>query len=395
LFPVALISNTFKARGNNNLNYYQHNMSRQDTEDYLRIFLQDIPLMDVRAPVEFNKGAFPSSQNIPLLNDSQRQAIGTRFKLEGQDAAIALGLEMATPEIREHRMQQWKHFANTYPEGYLYCFRGGLRSRTTQAWLKEAGLSYPLVKGGYKSMRTFLLQQLEADLQQIPFVILSGLTGSGKTQTLKKTNHHIDLEGLANHRGSAFGCDVHDSQPTQINLENQLSIACLKHWHQTPKSRLLLEDEGKRIGRLTLPTSFSEKMAYSPYIILEQDLDRRVANITEDYIANSWPLYQQHYQEAAKDKFSSFVLDNLARIKKRLGGIRYKKMQSSFTLALHHLFATGESDLFNEGIRLLLVEYYDPMYLYQLQNKHSELLFRGTEPEILAWVAEHLQTVKL
>ena len=372
-----------------------HNMTRQDTENYLRIFLQDIPMMDVRAPVEFDKGAFPSSQNIPILNDFQREAVGTRYKQEGQDAAIALGLELATPEIRERRMQQWQKFAKANPQGYLYCFRGGLRSRTTQSWLKEKGLNYPLVKGGYKSMRTYLLRQLEVSLQQIPFVILSGFTGSGKTQTLKKTNWHIDLEGLANHRGSAFGCDAHDSQPTQINWENLLSIACLKHRHQFPKSGLLLEDEGKRIGRIIMPAGFIEKMAQSPHIILEYPLEQRVTNIREDYIANSWPLYQQHYQETAKDTFSSFVLDNLARIKKRLGGIRYKKINDSFTLALNHLFATGESDLFNEGVSLLLVEYYDPMYQYQLQKKQPEVLFRGTEPEILAWVAEHLQTVKL
>ena len=159
-------------------------MTRQNTEDYQRIFLQDIPMMDVRAAIEFDKGAFPNSQNIPILNDSQREAIGTRYKREGQDAAIALGLELATPEIREHRLQQWQKFANANPEGYLYCFRGGLRSRTTQAWLKEKGLDYPLVEGGYKSMRTYLLQQLELSLQQIPFVILTGFTGSGKTQVL-------------------------------------------------------------------------------------------------------------------------------------------------------------------------------------------------------------------
>lgn len=370
-------------------------MTRQDTEDYLNIFLQDIPMMDVRAPVEFDKGAFPSSQNIPILNDLQREAIGTRYKQEGQDAAIALGLELATPEVRENRMLQWQMFANENPEGYLYCFRGGLRSYTTQAWLKEKGLNYPLVKGGYKSMRTYLLLQQEVSLQQIPFVILTGFTGSGKTQALKKTQCHIDLEGLANHRGSAFGCDAHDSQPTQINWENNLSIACLKHRHQFPKSALLLEDEGKRIGRIIMPAGFIEKMTQSPHIILEHSVEQRVAIIREDYIANSWPLYQQHYQQTAEDKFSSFVLDNLTRIKKRLGGILYKKIHGSFSLALNHLFATGESDLFNEGIHLLLVDYYDPMYQYQLQQKQPKILFRGTEPEILAWVAEHLQTVKL
>lgn len=368
-------------------------MMRQNTDDYQRLFLQDIPLLDVRAPIEFNKGAFSHSQNIPILNDEQRSIIGTRYKQAGQDAAIALGLELATPEIREQRTHHWQQFVEAHPNGYLYCFRGGLRSRTTQSWLKQQGLDYPLIKGGYKAMRTYLLQQLEASVQQIPFVILGGYTGSGKTRLLKKTRYHLDLEGLANHRGSAFGCDVNDFQATQINWENQLSVASLKFRHHSPESGLLLEDESKRIGRLIMPDSFIRKMALSPYIILDRELEQRIVIIREDYINKNWPQYQQQYTASANEKFSSFVLDNLARIKKRLGGTRYQKINTSFTLALKHLFHTGESDLFAEGIRLLLLEYYDPMYQYQLQKKQQEVLFRGSEPEILDWVDAHLKTM--
>lgn len=368
-------------------------MIRQDSDDYQRIFLQDIPMMDVRAPIEFNKGAFLNSQNIPILNDQQRAAIGTCYKQQGQDAAIALGLELVNPDIREQRIEQWQQFAKAHPEGYLYCFRGGLRSRTTQSWLKEQGTDYPLIKGGYKAMRTYLLQQLEASVQQIPFVILSGLTGSGKTRVLKQTRYHIDLEGLANHRGSAFGSDVNDFQPTQINWENQLSIASLKHRHHFPESGLLLEDEGKRIGRCIMPISFNQKMTQSPYIFLERELEQRVAIIQQGYFSDSWPLYQQQYQQAASEKFSAFLLGSLERIKKRLGGTRYQKINASFTLALEHLFSTGETDLFAEGISLLLLEYYDPMYQYQLQKKQRKILFRGTEPEVLSWADEQLKTM--
>ncbi len=368
-------------------------MTRQDTQNFKRLFLQDIPLMDVRAPVEFSKGAFPNSQNIPILDDQQREAIGTCYKQDGQDAAIALGLQLVTPEIREQRLEQWKRFVTAYPEGYLYCFRGGLRSRTTQAWLKEQGINYPLIQGGYKAMRTYLLQQLEVNSEQTPFVILSGFTGSGKTHVLNKTSHHIDLEGLANHRGSAFGSDVNDFQPTQINWENQLSIDCLKHRHHYPQSGLLLEDESKRIGRNILPDCFYMKMEQAPYLFLERELEQRVAIIREDYFTTRWPLYQHQYQDAADDKFSSFMLGSLARIKKRLGGVLYQNINASFTLALEYLFATGKTELFDEGIRLLLLKYYDPMYLYQLKNKQRELLFRGTESEILAWADDHLKTM--
>ncbi len=368
-------------------------MIRQDTEDYQQLFLQNIPIMDVRAPIEFNKGAFPNSQNIPLINDQQREAIGTCYKQNGQDAAIALGLKLATPEIRERKLEQWQQFTDAHPKGYLYCFRGGLRSHTTQVWLKKQGINYPLIKGGYKAMRTYLLQQLDVSEQQMPFIILSGLTGSGKTRALKKTSYHIDLEGFANHRGSAFGSDVNDFQPTQINWENQLSIACIKYRHRFPKSGLLLEDEGRRIGRLLMPQSFHMKMSLSPFIFLECELEQRVSIIQDDYVTKVWPLYQQQYQNTASEKFTSFILDSLLRIKKRLGGTRYQKIHASFTRALAHLFNTGESDLFAEGIQLLLLEYYDPMYHYQLQKKQQPILFSGSEPDILAWINEHLKVM--
>ena len=361
-----------------------------DTNDYLKLFVDDVPMMDVRAPVEFDKGAFPHSANVPLLDDEQRAEIGKRYKDAGQDEAIRLGLELATPEIRQQRMRQWKHFVDTHPEGYLYCFRGGLRSRTTQAWLREQGIDYPLIKGGYKAMRNFLLQQLEVSIEQIPFTILSGMTGSGKTRVLQKTYYHVDLEGLANHRGSAFGRDVHDVQPSQIDWENRLSVTCLKHRHHFPGTGLMLEDEGKMIGRIIIPVEFYQKMVQSPRVFLQRDLEDRVAIIREDYISQNWPVYLQHHGIDAADRFSDFVLGNLARIRNRLGGERYKQVHDSFSSALEHLIDSGQSDEFDEGIRLLLTEYYDPMYQYQLKKKPVEIIFRGTEDEILAWAAEHI-----
>lgn len=362
----------------------------QDSSDYLHLFLNDVPMMDVRAPVEFDKGAFPQSSNVPLLDDEQRDAIGKRYKDAGQDEAIKLGLELFTPEIRRQRLQQWIQFAKGHPQGYLYCFRGGLRSRTTQAWLNEQGINYPLIQGGYKAMRQFLIEQLEICQREIPFIILTGLTGSGKTHVLNKMNYHVDLEGLANHRGSAFGRDVNDFQPSQINFENQLSIALLKHRHLYPGVPVALEDEGKLIGRVYLPPGFYDKMVHSPRIFLERELEERIRITSDDYFGQAWPLYQDTHGDEAKELFSGFALDNLARIKKRLGGDRYQKVHSLFTQALERLFASGQSDGFDEGVRILLEEYYDPMYRYQLQKKPVEVIFSGNEQAILQWADDNL-----
>lgn len=363
-----------------------------DTENFLNLFLNDVPLMDVRAPVEFQRGAFPHTQNVPILDDQQREEVGKRYKDAGQDEAIELGLKLATPEIRQQRLKDWQQFVSKHPEGYLYCFRGGLRSRTTQAWLKEQGIHYPLIKGGYKAMRSYLLQQLDSSVAQIPFVILSGLTGSGKTRVLKKTQYHIDLEGLANHRGSAFGRDVNDFQPTPINWENELSIACLKYRHRFPTYSVLLEDEGRMIGRNTIPDSFHQKMVNSPRVFLTRELDERVSIIRQDYISENWPIYQLNYGIEAEKYFSAFVLDNLGRIKNRLGSERHTKIHGIFSHALTELYSTGSSEEFDEGIRLLLVEYYDPMYQYQLNKKPVDVIFKGTESDILDWVKNNMSS---
>ncbi len=358
---------------------------RPDTDDYLSLFLDDTPLMDVRAPVEFTRGAFPTADNRPILDDAQREAIGIRYKQQGQDEAIRLGLELATPEIRAERLADWKAWIEDHPNGYLYCFRGGLRSRTTQAWLREQGIDYPLVKGGYKAMRRFLIDELERSARELDLWILAGMTGSGKTRVLVQTRHHVDLEGLANHRGSAFGRAVDDWQPQQIDFENRLSIELLRHRHRHPATPLWLEDEGRLIGRLLLPDDLLERMRQAPRIYLERSLEERVRIIREDYIADNWPGYQARYGEEAAERFSAFVLDNLDRIRKRLGGEHHARLRELFGTALEQLFASGDASGFDEGIELLLTHYYDPMYRYQLKTKPRNILFSGDEQAVLEW----------
>jgi len=130
---------------------------RDNTEDFRQLFLQNVPLMDVRAPVEFAKGAFPQAVNLPLMNDSERQKVGTRYKQQGQAAAIALGHQLVRGKLKAARIDAWLAQVQAAPEGYLYCFRGGLRSQLVQQWLSEAGVQYPRVIGGYKAMRRFLI----------------------------------------------------------------------------------------------------------------------------------------------------------------------------------------------------------------------------------------------
>jgi tRNA 2-selenouridine synthase len=358
---------------------------REDSSDYRQLFLEDIPLMDVRAPVEFDHGAFPMATNLPLLDDQQREQIGIRYKHAGQEEAIRLGLKLATPDIREQRLLQWLGFTQANPEGYLYCFRGGLRSRTTQQWMCEAGVDYPLVRGGYKAMRRFLIDELEQSSREVNLICVGGLTGVGKTRVLRKIRHHIDFEGLANHRGSAFGRDAIDRQPTVIDWENRVSIEFIKHREYFPGVPVFVEDEGRRIGRIAMPEYLFDALSKAPRAILQVDIDARIKLIGEDYILHNWPVYRRVYGDDAEREFSSFVLDNLARIQKRLGGDRYRRVRQCFENALRELFLNGQVEYFYDGIRTLLEEYYDPMYRYQIESKQPRIIFEGPEAELLQW----------
>lgn len=363
------------------------------SEQYRELFLNDTPMLDVRAPVEFNKGAFPSSENIPLLDDAQREAVGTCYKQQGQDAAIALGWQLATPTIRDQRIIAWQDFIKRHPEGYLYCFRGGLRSRLSQQLLIEAGAPYPLVPGGYKAMRRFLIDELEHHCAAgLPLVLVAGRTGSGKTMTLLQLSRTIDLEGLANHRGSAFGRQL-SPQPTQIDFENSLSIAVMKqrHRHDLP---VFVEDEGRMIGGVNIPVNVIDLMKQAPLAVLETPIAERIEIVLADYISDAYPQYLAHFgEDKGAIEFREQILGNLSRIRRRLGGERCARLHAEFSEALDQLQKHNEADGFREGIALLLNEYYDPMYDYQQAQRQGRVVFRGERAELVEWAEAYAMKI--
>ena len=351
-------------------------------DDYSHLFLHDVPMMDVRAPVEFSQGAFPCAENVPLLDDRQRELIGIEYKQAGQDAAIALGNRLATAEIRAERIAAWQDFARRHPDGVLYCFRGGLRSRTTQQWLHDSGVTVPLVTGGYKALRRFLLDTTEQRCQQQRLILVSGRTGTGKTDLLPRLPWTLDLEGLAHHRGSTFGYTI-VPQPSQIDFENALAIGLLKHAHQQPDAPLFLEDESRLIGRIALPPVLQAVMKQADLIVLEAPVEEREERVVRDYILRQRADYERVHGEQAADRFAEFVLNNLDRIKSRLGGERHQQMRAEWAEALVEFERSGDAEGFRPGIRRLLVEYYDPMYDYQLSRREGRVLARGEAEDLL------------
>jgi tRNA 2-selenouridine synthase len=356
---------------------------RPDTDDYQALFLTPTPLMDMRAPTEFARGAFPSALSLPLMSDDERAQVGICYKQRGQSAAIELGHQLVSGELRQQRLAQWLDFTRQHPQGYLYCFRGGLRSQTVQRWLHDAGVDYPLVIGGYKAMRRFLLDELERSVERASFVLVSGKTGTGKTRVIRRVARAVDLEGLANHRGSSFG-QMPSPQPSQIDFENSVSIALLRLLAQDA-GMILLEDEGRLIGRLSLPESLREKMRNAPMVIVQEHLATRIDVVIEDYIVDLGQRFALLHGDEGGRLHSEKLQHDLARIRKRLGGQQYQMISAVMADAFEAQWHDGDLTGHRSWIGDLLEKYYDPMYEYQLSKRSGQQLFCGDRQAVIDW----------
>ena len=358
-----------------------------DCSDYKRIFLQDLPLIDTRAPIEFAKGAFPQAVNLPLMTDNERQKVGTCYKQKGQQAAVELGQQLVSGAIKNDRVQAWADFAKANPQGVLYCFRGGMRSQISQQWLHEAGVDYPRVAGGYKALRTFLLETLQAAVEECSFVLVDGLTGTGKTDVLLQLPNALDLEGHANHRGSSFGKHA-TAQPSQISFENSLAIDVLKKREQGI-NHFVLENESRIVGSCSVPLELHRRMQGAPIVLLQDSFESRVERILRDYVIRLREEFRQlHGPEQGDVQFASRLTDSMARIRKRLGGALHQELDAILQSALQTQLANGDTALHRDWISRLLEDYYDPMYRYQHGKVSERVVFSGDQSAVLEYLLQ-------
>lgn len=365
-------------------------MNLPQIDAYRELFVNDTPMIDVRAPVEFSQGAFPNAENLPLLGDEERHKIGIRYKEAGREKAIELGSDLVQGDIQRERVDHWRDFAARHPEGALYCFRGGLRSKISQQWLYDrTGIVYPRIEGGYKALRRFLLQELETVASHFQASVLGGRTGVGKTLLLKQLYQKIDLENIYHHRGSAFGKHVRP-QPSQIDIENRLAIALLKQ-RNNKVDKIVLEDEAPNIGPRQVPAGIFQLMQSSPLILLEASLDERVDNVFDEYITESLNEYQELLgQGRGFDTWAGNLTEALENIKRRLGGERYKVLSTIMSDALNEQRQNNNAEQHKIWIRSLLQDYYDPMYDYQLEKKMERVVFHGEHEGLLNYLHQHL-----
>jgi len=347
-----------------------------DTDNFEGIFTNKMPLLDVRAPIEFKQGAFPTAVNYPLMDDEQRKKVGICYKNYGKDAAIKLGNKLVSGEQRACKISDWLEHIEKNPLGYIYCFRGGLRSRTVQQWLAAEGIQYPLVKGGYKAMRNYLIQTLDELSESFNFIIIGGRTGTRKTDLITVSENAVDLEGRANHRGSSFGRRV-GGQPTVINFENQIAIDLLKL--KSRYSTVFLEDEGVTIGSCSVPAPLRKQIKSSPLYLVEATIDERVENILSDYVLTLSDEYIMADQTQGWQTYRHAMFASLDRIKKRLGGERHCRLLKMMEIAFKTQSSFADSDLHRDWIKVLLSEYYDPMYDFQIEKKQLRV------QEVASW----------
>ena len=349
------------------------------------LFRSNTNLIDLRAPIEVARGGIPAAINSPVLYNDERHQVGIIYKESGKRAAITLGEKIVSGVAREHRLDSWIQSISKRPDTALFCHRGGLRSSTVQSWLKNKGILVPRIDGGYKTLRNHLIRTLHTASIKAKFILIGGRTGSAKTHLLGKLVNKIDLEKIANHRGSAFGRRT-TPQPAQATFENQIALELL-HLDGSPRPFVFLEDEGSSIGSVALPTGLFEKMGTSDLAVIEEDINYRTQTILEDYvISNLRELRVKLKTEVeAEAAFSSFLLDNLDRIKKRLGGALHQKIMILMQACLNDY-----SDLIKhqEWIKILLEEYYDPMYDYQIKKKSARIIYQGPSHGFLQWAAD-------
>lgn len=346
--------------------------------EHRRILREGLPLIDLRAPGEFALGAFPGAINLPLLTDAERAAVGTRYKQCGQQAAIALGEELVSGAIRAARVDAWRAFIATHPGTLLYCWRGGLRSQIAQNWLHDSGVDVARIAGGYKTLRRTCLQAIDEFCATTPLLVIAGRTGSGKTELLSQFDAIIDLERLVNHRGSAFGSNA-TSQPTPIAFENQLAITMLAASGRSP---ILVEDEGRTIGRLALPEPLLAAMQKAPIVVLEAPRNERAQRIHHEYV--EIPLSSGTPPERLRERFCN-ALD---RIHRRLGGLRHMQMKVLVESAFDEDPTNAASHC--RWIEQLLEWYYDPMYDHQLTAKQERIVRTGDRTTVTAYLQKTL-----
>jgi tRNA 2-selenouridine synthase len=341
--------------------------------------------LDVRAPVEFTAGALPGAANVPILDDQERHEVGLCYTEKGPEAATDLGHKLVSGARKDQRLEGWQRLAEERKPVILYCFRGGQRSRIAQSWLKETGIEIPRIPGGYKEVRQFFLSLLSNLPDKLKPMSLSGHTGSGKTKLLRELKKEsdtriIDLELLANHRGSAFGKEI-SPQPSQAQFENDLAVEL---WRMSlePTQPVWFEDEARTIGKITLHDKFFAAIRRCPLVVIDEPQDLRAQIILEEYVVHAWRARQTLGEEAAWQSLQMSLMEPIHKITRKLGADRTAEAlrMVADAMAISRNQIRFEAHL--AWIQYLLEHYYDAYYELHMERQKDRIVFRGSRADV-------------
>ena len=352
---------------------------------FVSLFKNQASFLDVRAPIEFEQGSIPGSINLPLLTDDQREAVGKTYRKYGKDEAIYLGQRLISGNTKKSKLFEWTNFCENHENPTIFCHRGGLRSKIVQNWLyEEEGIEVPRISGGYKALRLFATDALEKIPTTPNLLIIGGKTGTAKTQIINGLPHAIDLEGLANHRGSAFGKRI-EPQPSQASFENKIAYQYILNG-LAEQTKFFMEDESRMIGSLNIPLPLYNFMRTSPIVLIKSELEERIETILNDYIISNYKEYTSCSEEDNGNIFSRYLLSSLDKIRKRLGNQNYEAIKQKMHQASNYEISDTFKEIHREWIQILIQKYYDPMYEYQLRKKEDQIIFEGTRKEFSEWI---------
>ncbi|WP_195990296.1 tRNA 2-selenouridine(34) synthase MnmH [Clostridium sp. D53t1_180928_C8] len=357
------------------------------TNDYKNIIINELPLLDVRAAIEFEKGAFINSTNIPILTNDERHIIGVCYKEKGNIEATKLGYSIVSGENKRKKLAKWREYLINNPTAIIYCFRGGSRSTIAQGWIEnELGISVTKLDGGYKNFRNYLINSLNPSNISAKPIVLTGYTGSGKTEVLREIDTSIDLEGIANHRGSAFGGFL-TPQPTQINFENNLAYEVIKHSNKR-YNHIIVEDESKNIGKSFIPTEFYKFIHQGNVVFLDSTLEERIENILNDYVIKAQTEYIKFYDnvDLGMKKWYENIEGSMMKLKERLGGDRFKVVLEELKIAFNIQCSTNDFYQHIRWIELFLVNYYDPLYKHSISKDTRNIIYKGDKKSVLEFL---------
>jgi len=296
-----------------------------------------VPLVDVRSPKEYSQGHIPGAVNLPLFNNEEREAVGIRYKQGGNENAVQLGFEIVGPKLAE--LAKLAKSEARKKKLLVYCWRGGMRSES-MAWLFEkAGIEVKVLEGGYKAYRRFIREQFSKPAK---LVVLGGFTGSGKTDILKSLEksgeQFLDIEGIAHHKGSAFGRLGQAEQPTNEQFENNLADC----WREFDFDRIIwMEDESRVLGNCSINDPLFRKMRTGILIKIILPKSERKKRLVKEY--------------GGFDK--TLLLGSIEKIRQRMGGLAVKKASE----------ALEKKDLME--VADLTLTYYDKSYSHQNSDK--------------------------